>query len=151
MNSYDQMLKALAKTKLVKKGLAHNNNDNHISTRLNTGGVKLSENRHIRMAQLELNLLLTSERYICAKTCITVICRDESSQAAQCHFFTVVTRNIQQLAEFTRRKNIAKETDHFFTRMANQRITTLIFDHSQGGKSIPPETDGIDSQTVESQ
>jgi hypothetical protein len=55
--------------------------------------------------------------------------------------------------DFTRKcqRNIAKETDHFFTRTANQRIVTLIFDYSQGGKSIPLEMDGIDSQTVESQ
>jgi hypothetical protein len=79
------------------------------------------------------------------------MCRDESSQEAQCHFLTVVTPYIQQLAEFARRRYIAKETDYIFARTANQRIVTLIFDHSQGGKSIPPETDGIDSQIVESQ
>jgi hypothetical protein len=55
MNSPDQILKAMAKAKLVKKGLAHRDNDDHISTRLNTGGVKLSENWDIRMAQPELN------------------------------------------------------------------------------------------------
>jgi hypothetical protein len=80
-----------------------------------------------------------------------VICWDESNQEAQCYFLTVVTPYIQQFAEFTRRSNITKETDHFFTRTANQRIVILIFDHSQGGKSIPPEMDDIDSQTVESQ
>jgi hypothetical protein len=100
MNSYDQMLKAVGKTKAVKKGIVHINNDDHISTRLNTGGVKLSENRHLRMAQSELNLLLTSDPYNCAKTCTTVICRNESSQEAQCHFLTVINPYIQELAEF---------------------------------------------------
>jgi hypothetical protein len=151
MNSSDQILKALAKTKSVKKGLAHFNNADHMSTCLNTGGVKLSENRHIRMVQPELNLLLASDPYTCAKTCTIVICRDESSQETQWDFLTVVAPHIQQFAEFARCSNIAKETDHFFTRTANQRFLTLIFDHSQGGKTIPPETDGIDSQTVESQ
>jgi hypothetical protein len=100
MNSYDQMLKAVTKTKLGKKDLAHSNNDDHISTCLNTGGIKLSGNWHIRMARPELNLLLASDPYTCAKTCTTVISRDESSQEAQCHFLIVVTPYIQQLAEF---------------------------------------------------
>jgi hypothetical protein len=146
MNSYDQMLKTVTKGKLVKKGLVHINNDSHIFTHLNTGGVKLSGNRHIRMGQPELNLLIASDPYPCTKTCTTVICRGESSQEAQCHF-----PYIKQLAKFARRSNIAKETDHFFSRTANQRIVTLIFDHLQGGKSILSEMDGINSQTMESQ
>jgi hypothetical protein len=129
----------MAKTKLVKKGLAHSNNDDHISTRLYTRGVKLSGNRHIWMAQPELNLLRASDPYTCAKTCTTVICRDESSQEAQCHFLTVITPYIQQLAEFAPRSNIAKETDHFSTKTANQRIVTLIFDHSQGRNPFRPK------------
>jgi hypothetical protein len=43
MNSYDQMLKAVAKTKLVKKCLVHINNDDHIFTRLNTRGSNCRE------------------------------------------------------------------------------------------------------------
>jgi hypothetical protein len=122
------MLKAATQTKLVKKGPSQLSKDDQISTRSNTGGVKLSEKqkRSIRMYQAELNLALRPDPDACAKACTPVLSQNDRREETQSPFLAGVTDYIQQLTEFVRGSNLAKETHNYSQeRQTNESFRDL--------------------------